>query len=313
MLAFWPAVRHSLPCSICVWSRSLPSSTSPVLESLPPYASSMARLKSGRPSHKPICLRWPPLPQKLPARSCRLAFCRAFPDPQQRDRLRLHCACRSIIGASLALALLGGEIVLRSRKGTRVLTADEFQQGMLMTAREPDELITAVRFPVHKAVWRFERLPAGTGILPSLRLLPQSRMEMIFALGWREWRIARLSGASLWMGALLLARASTGSPGSSGLRGHACFGAHAARSVARHGPARRGRGEAMRRVSRNERAPCEPHAQRPDNVGGGGVAHVAVRLYAVRARRDRDPCGMRAWRVRLLHGPARWGRRCARA
>jgi 2-furoyl-CoA dehydrogenase FAD binding subunit len=38
--------------------------------------------------------------------------------------------------------------VLSSRKGTRVLAAAEFQQGMLATARAGDELIAAVRFPV---------------------------------------------------------------------------------------------------------------------------------------------------------------------
>ncbi len=48
----------------------------------------------------------------------------------------------------LALALLEGEVVLRSHSGTRMLRADEFQQGMLTTARAPDELIIAVRFPI---------------------------------------------------------------------------------------------------------------------------------------------------------------------
>ena len=48
----------------------------------------------------------------------------------------------------LSLAVLEGEVVLRSSRGTRVLAADDFQQGMLATAREPDELITAVRFAV---------------------------------------------------------------------------------------------------------------------------------------------------------------------
>src|SRR5262249_61154519 len=45
-------------------------------------------------------------------------------------------------------AVLEGEVVLRSRRGTRVLGARDFQQGMLTTARAADELITAVRFPV---------------------------------------------------------------------------------------------------------------------------------------------------------------------
>ena len=48
----------------------------------------------------------------------------------------------------LALATLGGEVVLRSRRGLRTVAAADFQRGMLTTAREPDELITAVRFPV---------------------------------------------------------------------------------------------------------------------------------------------------------------------
>ena len=49
----------------------------------------------------------------------------------------------------MSLATLGGEVVLRSRRGTRTLAAADFQRGMLQTAREPDELITAVRFPIH--------------------------------------------------------------------------------------------------------------------------------------------------------------------
>jgi 2-furoyl-CoA dehydrogenase FAD binding subunit len=48
----------------------------------------------------------------------------------------------------MSLAVLAGEVVLRSRKGERVLAADQFQQGMLTTARASDELISAVRFPV---------------------------------------------------------------------------------------------------------------------------------------------------------------------
>ena len=48
----------------------------------------------------------------------------------------------------LTLATLGGEVVLRSRRGLRTVAAADFQRGMLTTAREPDELITAVRFPV---------------------------------------------------------------------------------------------------------------------------------------------------------------------
>ena len=48
----------------------------------------------------------------------------------------------------LCLALLGGEVVLRSRKRRRVLAAADFFRGMLTTARRDDELVEAVRFPL---------------------------------------------------------------------------------------------------------------------------------------------------------------------
>ena len=48
----------------------------------------------------------------------------------------------------LSLAVLEGEVVLQSERGTRTVAASDFQIDMLTTAREPDELITAVRFPV---------------------------------------------------------------------------------------------------------------------------------------------------------------------
>jgi 2-furoyl-CoA dehydrogenase FAD binding subunit len=55
----------------------------------------------------------------------------------------------------LALATLGGEVVLRSKKTTRTLSAADFFQGMLMTAREPNELVESVRFPLKKPGQRF--------------------------------------------------------------------------------------------------------------------------------------------------------------
>jgi len=55
------------------------------------------------------------------------------------------------------LAALGGDVTLRSKKKKRVLKAEEFFQGMLMTAREPDELVEAVRFPLkfYASAWQF--------------------------------------------------------------------------------------------------------------------------------------------------------------
>ena len=48
----------------------------------------------------------------------------------------------------LVLACLGGEVALRSRRGRRVVNADEFFTGMLQTARSADELLEEVRFPL---------------------------------------------------------------------------------------------------------------------------------------------------------------------
>ena len=50
---------------------------------------------------------------------------------------------------------LGGEIVLRSQRGTRSVSADEFFLGTVRTAREADELIEAVRYPLAKPNQRF--------------------------------------------------------------------------------------------------------------------------------------------------------------
>jgi 2-furoyl-CoA dehydrogenase FAD binding subunit len=92
---------------------------------------------------------WPELGAKLPLLARSLPFVGHF---QTRNR---GTVCGSIAHADpsseipLSLATLGGEVVLRSRRGTRTLAAADFQRGMLQTAREPDELITAVRFPVH--------------------------------------------------------------------------------------------------------------------------------------------------------------------
>ena len=93
-------------------------------------------------------MSWPALAQKLPLLAAALPFVGHF---QTRNK---GTVCGSVAHADptseipLSLAVLEGEVVLRSSRGTRVLAADDFQQGMLATAREPDELITAVRFAV---------------------------------------------------------------------------------------------------------------------------------------------------------------------
>ncbi len=96
-------------------------------------------------------LAWSHLADRLPLLAAMLPFVGHF---QTRNK---GTVCGSIAHADpsseipLALATLGGEVVLRSRDGTRVLAAGEFQRGMLTTARRPDEMITAVRFPVQSS------------------------------------------------------------------------------------------------------------------------------------------------------------------
>jgi 2-furoyl-CoA dehydrogenase FAD binding subunit len=95
-------------------------------------------------------MMWPQLAAKLPLLAKALPFVGHF---QTRNK---GTVCGSIAHADpsselpLSLAVLGGEVVLRSQRGERVLAASEFQKDMLTTARAPDELIAAVRFPAAK-------------------------------------------------------------------------------------------------------------------------------------------------------------------
>jgi 2-furoyl-CoA dehydrogenase FAD binding subunit len=93
-------------------------------------------------------MAWPQLAAKLPLVAAALPFVGHF---QTRNK---GTVCGSIAHADpsselpLALAVAGGEIVLRSQRGERVLAAGDFQKDMLTTARAGDELIVAARFPV---------------------------------------------------------------------------------------------------------------------------------------------------------------------
>src|SRR5580704_8927457 len=96
-------------------------------------------------------MAWPQLSARVPLVAAALPFVGHF---QTRNK---GTVCGSIAHADpsselpLALAVLGGEVVLRSKKrGMRTLAAGDFQQDMLTTARADDELIAAVRFPVIK-------------------------------------------------------------------------------------------------------------------------------------------------------------------
>lgn len=92
-------------------------------------------------------LAWPHLEAALPLLARALPF---VGHVQTRNR---GTVCGSVAHADpsseipLALAALGGEVVLRSARATRVLPAAAFQKGLLSTARAADEMIVAVRFP----------------------------------------------------------------------------------------------------------------------------------------------------------------------
>src|SRR5215472_11883023 len=92
-------------------------------------------------------MAWPRLAEKLPLVAAALPHVGHF---QTRNK---GTVCGSIAHADpsselpLTLALLGGEVVLKSQRGERVLAAKEFHKDMLTTTRVADEMITAVRFP----------------------------------------------------------------------------------------------------------------------------------------------------------------------
>lgn len=95
-------------------------------------------------------MAWPNLAERAPLLSAALPHLGHY---QTRSR---GTVCGSIAHSDpsselpLCLATLGGSVVMTSSRGTRVLSCGDFQTGMLTTARLPDELITAVRFPTRK-------------------------------------------------------------------------------------------------------------------------------------------------------------------
>jgi len=107
-----------------------------------------SRIEVGAAVTQNKLLGWSQLARKLPLVAVALPNVGHF---QTRNKGTI---CGSIAHADpsselpLSLALLEGEVVLRSKRGTRTLGARSFQIDMLTTARQPDELITAVRFPV---------------------------------------------------------------------------------------------------------------------------------------------------------------------
>jgi len=78
----------------------------------------------------------------------------AFPHISHFQIRNRGTVCGSIAHADpsaelpLVLLALGGEVVLRSRRGRRTVAAQDFFQGMLMTARAADELVEEACYPL---------------------------------------------------------------------------------------------------------------------------------------------------------------------
>ena len=95
-------------------------------------------------------LDWPKLAEELPLLALALPCVGHF---QTRNR---GTVCGSIAHSDpsselpLCLAILDGEVELRSARGTRRLKASAFQTGMLSTAKAPNEIVVAARFPRRK-------------------------------------------------------------------------------------------------------------------------------------------------------------------
>ena len=93
---------------------------------------------------------WPDLGDKAPLLAQAIPYLGHF---QTRNR---GTVCGSLAHADpsselpLCLATLGGEVVLRSKSGTRTMKAADFQTGMLSTARSADEMVVAARYPMKR-------------------------------------------------------------------------------------------------------------------------------------------------------------------
>ncbi len=106
------------------------------------------RLEVGAAATQAELMAWPGLAARAPLLHAALPNVGHF---QTRNR---GTVCGSLAHADpsselpLCLAVLGGEVVLRSAVGERAVAAAAFQTGMLSTARRPDELLVAARFPL---------------------------------------------------------------------------------------------------------------------------------------------------------------------
>jgi 2-furoyl-CoA dehydrogenase FAD binding subunit len=131
-------------------------------------------------------LAWPEISARLPLLAASMPWVGHF---QTRNR---GTVCGSLAHADpsseipLSLAMLGGEVVLASKAGTRRLKAHEFQLGMLTTAKEADEMIIAARFPIHggqKVAFREVARRHGDFAMVAVGALASSDTEITIGIG----------------------------------------------------------------------------------------------------------------------------------
>jgi carbon-monoxide dehydrogenase medium subunit len=106
---------------------------------------------------------------------------------------------RGTIGGSVAhadpaadylpvLAALGGSVILRSSRGERTLTPDEFFIDLMLTSREPEEIVTAVTVPKLADGWRsaytrLVRVEGSFAIVNAAAVIAGDRSSATVALG----------------------------------------------------------------------------------------------------------------------------------
>ena len=106
------------------------------------------QIEIGAATRQADLMKWDGLDRQLPLVA---AACPYIGHYQTRAK---GTVCGSLVHADpsselpLCLAVLEGEVDLQSTKGKRTLKANEFQTGMLSTAKRSDEMVVAARYPV---------------------------------------------------------------------------------------------------------------------------------------------------------------------
>ncbi|HJO72537.1 MAG: FAD binding domain-containing protein [Rhodospirillales bacterium] len=167
-----------------------------------------AMIEIGAGATQAELLAWPDLAAKAPL------LAKALPHVGHLQTRNQGTVCGSLCHADpsselpLCLAVLGGEVVLKSAKGSRTLAAKEFQTGMLSTARKPDEIAVAARFPVAEAGtgYAFEEVTRRHGDFaivavaavvsgPSLRVAVGGVADRAIVGEWQELAKADMANA----------------------------------------------------------------------------------------------------------------------